>query len=746
MEVPRRAFSDSEDELEMDFNHSPSSFSESASSYTLDSGISSGVPTGSDNSWSPLEIEAGDEYWTTSTDVLFSLEAQSVLVNQAVYFLLTTEGTCVTNSSAYLFHLCRNGCSNILMQSCPELLTHLLVVVRSSSRHGIEVLHFLSGILHYFSHTEEGVEFVLTPEGLEILSHFLESSIDSVLYYTVTTIHNILLVRKSSRDLVRGSQIVNRLIHLLKFSARRCAVECNSTGRTKCSPEYGQVNPKFLAILFDCLHILAYGHEATKRAFLDGGGVRFLLSLLEDTNYEKLLWTGTRLMRVMSAWLPAKLSVLSEDKSLSFLIRCFVCGSLRVIANALWTLRNLSDVAVDKLELSVLMSVVGHLLLQLQHVGIIGPPSTSSSAGDSRDQLALSQCILGILGNLTCGNGAVKSHMVELNGVDLISRVLQSSLSSFDPRPKHTTKDPSIPSENTHLCDSLSSLSLDAVSVSPSLRLRSPSMQSTSSEERELPFNDPSLCSSPGHKSDSLFSYCLAKEIHDQSYSVVNPNQLMIITSPPCSNPISTALRTTTYDPSCPSLAPDIPHSKLNATLDLLEAGFRCLSHLTAGHPKVSTAVSHLFQSRASAQMLNDTISHVFLPLLSHYTTPCDPILYPPKLQQPSSPEPISQLLQLIRAWTMVVHNVYATCCANDSGCPPNRNRSSHKRHAKPLFCHLRRSLRSLSEHLSRLSDLMATRTKDLTVAQDLVHHLMSRITAGSNLGVKTPLASNAPA
>lgn len=393
----------------MDFYSSPSILSESSSSYTLDSGLSSSNQTSSDISFSPFDSEYGDLLLHQNDYLQF--DHQQTFIHQAIHCLLVPDEDCVLNASAYLFHLCKSGFTAVLIQTCPEAISSIFPIVCVSCKN-LQVMHFLSGIMHYLSHTTDGVDFILNSGGVNILAHFLASPVESVLYYTVTTIHNVLLARAAGREIIQRSWVVSHLVRLLNFS-----VNFNSSYEAKCKAkikvENNEINPKFMTVLCDCLQILAYGHEATKKTFLDEGGLNSLLSLITSSGYEKVLWTSTRLLRVLSAWMPAKLEILSRDPACLFFTHCISKRSLRLTANALWTLRNLSDIAVDKLSSNVVSSIIEQVHCELQNV--LSAIQSSPSLGEAKDQYSVARCILGILGNLTCGNNTIKSQLIQVS-------------------------------------------------------------------------------------------------------------------------------------------------------------------------------------------------------------------------------------------------------------------------------------------------------------------------------------------
>lgn len=75
------------------------------------------------------------------------------------------------------------------------------------------------------------------------------SPVESVLFYAITTLHNLLLHQEGAKMAVRLADGLQRMVPLLKKS-----------------------NPKFLAITTDCLQLLSYGNQESKvsRGMLGG--------------------------------------------------------------------------------------------------------------------------------------------------------------------------------------------------------------------------------------------------------------------------------------------------------------------------------------------------------------------------------------------------------------------------------------------------------------------------------------------
>lgn len=82
--------------------------------------------------------------------------------------------------------------------------------------------------------------------GLRALTHMgsclpLSSPVESVLFYAITTLHNLLLYQEGAKMAVRLADGLQKMVPLLNKN-----------------------NPKFLAITTDCLQLLAYGNQESK--------------------------------------------------------------------------------------------------------------------------------------------------------------------------------------------------------------------------------------------------------------------------------------------------------------------------------------------------------------------------------------------------------------------------------------------------------------------------------------------------
>ncbi|KOX80436.1 Armadillo segment polarity protein, partial [Melipona quadrifasciata] len=169
------------------------------------------------------------------------------------------------------------------------------------------------------------------------------------------------------------------------------------------SPMESRDNVKFLAIVTDCLQILAYGNQESKLIILASQGPIELVRIMRSYDYEKLLWTTSRALKVLSVCLSNK-PVIVEAGGMQALAMHLGNPSQRLVQNCLWTLRNLSDAGtkVDGLE-GLLQSLVQ--VLSSTDVNVV-------------------TCAAGILSNLTCNNQRNKVTVCQVGGVDALVRTI----------------------------------------------------------------------------------------------------------------------------------------------------------------------------------------------------------------------------------------------------------------------------------------------------------------------------------
>ncbi|CAH8489942.1 unnamed protein product [Schistosoma turkestanicum] len=643
--------------FEADFD---SSGSDSSSLYNSDSGVSLTTPA-SCNTWPAFDFEHSDDLEYTCCDLISFYEAHSVAVIQVVQSLSDVNIDVVLNAYTYLFHLCKGGYASFIARIYPDIFCNIKIpVFFPSTAKYVDVLHCMSGINNYLSQCSDGLVMIVHYGGLDVINGLLLFPFESVLYFCLAALHNILLSYKTSKSLISRTCISNRLINLLNYSVDCVKLDtpCSLTSPTSIQQS---VNPKFLAVLCDCLYILAYRSESTKKAFKEQGALSSLLRVIMISTYEKVLWTATRLLRVLSAWIPVKCEIIAQDPLLDFFSHCLDCHSSRVIANALWTIRNLSDVAVDKLESDVSVNVVKQLLSRLRFslCNVSYEPYCTTNTGSDNP---VSRCILGALANLTCRNNAAKSYVVRHNGIDLILQILHGEINE-QKNYYHT------------LCDNLSQSILNM------------SLQCKSEDDH-----------SNTHKkhSDNIINNKISNECVEKcpiitttsslSVSLANNNELYqpsLLLSPKSLNFKNSMKNYSTKQKDEFHFLNYTSHhfnddqskimfntSVLNATLDLIEAGIRCLSHLTVGHTELPSVFNYFLHQRFASKLII-SMGTIYLPSLLSF--PFDQHTNLCKDKDTSNNnnsnwefDCLTQILQLTKTWTVLVRNLCVNCHSSE--------------------------------------------------------------------------------
>uniref|UniRef100_A0A8C3GB43 Catenin beta 1 n=1 Tax=Cyclopterus lumpus TaxID=8103 RepID=A0A8C3GB43_CYCLU len=237
--------------------------------------------------------------------------------------LLNDEDQVVVNKAAVMVHqLSKKEASRHALMRSPQMVS---AVVRAMQNTGdVETARCSAGTLHNLSHHREGLLAIFKSGGIPALVKMLGSPVDSVLFYAITTLHNLLLHQEGAKMAVRLAGGLQKMVALL-----------------------ANTNVKFLAITTDCLQILAYGNQESKLIILASGGPQALVNIMRTFTYEKLLWTTSRVLKVLSVCSSNKPAIV-EAGGMQALGLHLTDPSQRLVQNCLWTLRNLSDAATKQ--------------------------------------------------------------------------------------------------------------------------------------------------------------------------------------------------------------------------------------------------------------------------------------------------------------------------------------------------------------------------------------------------------------
>jgi len=293
--------------------------------------------------------------------------------------LLNDEDQVVVSQAAMMVHqLSKKEASRHAIMNSPQMVAALVKAIANTN--DLESTKGAVGTLHNLSMHRQGLLAIFKSGGIPALVKLLSSPVESVLFYTITTLHNLLLHQEGSKMAVRLAGGLQKMVALLQRN-----------------------NVKFLAIVTDCLQILAYGNQESKLIILASQGPLELVRIMRSYDYEKLLWTTSRVLKVLSVCSSNKPAIV-EAGGMQALAMHLGHPSQRLVQNCLWTLRNLSDAGTKIENMDNLMSGLVQLL-------------------NSTD-VNIVTCAAGILSNLTCNNQKNKLTVCTVGGIEALVRTI----------------------------------------------------------------------------------------------------------------------------------------------------------------------------------------------------------------------------------------------------------------------------------------------------------------------------------
>merc|ERR1719154_438377 len=274
--------------------------------------------------------------------------------------------------------LSKKEASRHAIMNSPQMVAALVKAIANTN--DLESTKGAVGTLHNLSMHRQGLLAIFKSGGIPALVKLLSSPVESVLFYTITTLHNLLLHQEGSKMAVRLAGGLQKMVALLQRN-----------------------NVKFLAIVTDCLQILAYGNQESKLIILASQGPLELVRIMRSYDYEKLLWTTSRVIKVLSVCSSNKPAIV-EAGGMQGLAMHLGHPSQRLVQNCLWTLRNLSDAGTKIENMDNLMQGLVQLL-------------------NSTD-VNIVTCAAGILSNLTCNNQKNKLTVCNVGGIEALVRTI----------------------------------------------------------------------------------------------------------------------------------------------------------------------------------------------------------------------------------------------------------------------------------------------------------------------------------
>jgi len=293
--------------------------------------------------------------------------------------LLNDEDQVVVSQAAMMVHqLSKKEASRHAIMNSPQMVAALVKAIANTN--DLESTKGAVGTLHNLSMHRQGLLAIFKSGGIPALVKLLSSPVESVLFYTITTLHNLLLHQEGSKMAVRLAGGLQKMVALLQRN-----------------------NVKFLAIVTDCLQILAYGNQESKLIILASQGPLELVRIMRSYDYEKLLWTTSRVLKVLSVCSSNKPAIVDAG-GMQALAMHLGHPSQRLVQNCLWTLRNLSDAGTKIENLDNLMQGLVQLL--------------------GSTDVNIVTCAAGILSNLTCNNQKNKVTVCQVGGIEALVRTI----------------------------------------------------------------------------------------------------------------------------------------------------------------------------------------------------------------------------------------------------------------------------------------------------------------------------------
>nr|ABW79875.1 beta-catenin-like protein 1 [Schmidtea mediterranea] len=355
------------------------------------------------------------------------IEAESAIPDLIKLINDEDDAVVINEATMMVFQLSKTDAIDAIINS-KEMISCMIEAMNKAEH--AEAVRFLAGAIYNMSQKKNGLKIIFEANVIPCLVKLLGFSMESVLFYAITTLHNLLLYQDGGKEAVRSSGCIPKMVALLQKN-----------------------NIKFLTICTDCLQILAFNHQPSKLEILKHGGPLHLIHIIKSYDYEKLLWTATRVLKVLSVCSANKPVIIREggmDALTNILYHTIQKNtnvepypqvlpaensesyphfSQRLLHNCLWTLRNLSD-AATRLNFDHLLKVLVQILMNAFN---------SFQRQSAHIDTNVITCAAGILSNLTCNNQYNKITFFKLGGVEAILRTIEWNLALTNPNAPNKT-------------------------------------------------------------------------------------------------------------------------------------------------------------------------------------------------------------------------------------------------------------------------------------------------------------------
>eukprot|EP00095_Tigriopus_kingsejongensis_P003843 maker-scaffold20_size707684-snap-gene-3.14 protein:Tk03843 transcript:maker-scaffold20_size707684-snap-gene-3.14-mRNA-1 annotation:"hypothetical protein CAPTEDRAFT_157160" len=270
------------------------------------------------------------------------------------------------------------------VMNSPQLVGEMIRVLGSlgDSRNDERAKEAGSGTLLNLSRYENGRRLIFKTGGIAFLVKLLASPAKSVVFFATQALHNLLAFQPGTKMAIITEGGIQKMVPLLQLR-----------------------DPKFLAVLMDCLQMISFQDSESKLAVNNCDGPTLLLGIIKKGYFnDKVMLATSRLLKVLSTCLYTK-ETLAENGGFFILVkRLSNTRDEKIFKNYLTILRNISDADAN---FYIDQSVINEILKLLQSED---PEIVDVSAG--------------ILGNLTSERPSKKMAVYECGGVEIILKTL----------------------------------------------------------------------------------------------------------------------------------------------------------------------------------------------------------------------------------------------------------------------------------------------------------------------------------
>lgn len=305
--------------------------------------------------------------------ITFNIELCSLLNDDCDQMVLQ-------NAMLMVYQLSRKDSSRHAIADSPNIVASVIrTVMEHENNH--ELVKTAAHLLYNLSQHRQGLLVIFKTCGINCLVKLLGSPVEIVVFYSISSLHNLLLHQEGSKNEIRRCGGLQKMVSLLSRN-----------------------NYKLLTYVTDCLHLMVYGNQESKLILLASGAPQELVRIMKTYTYEKLLWTTSRVLMVLSVCSSNKPAII-QSNGLQALSVHLKNSSERLVQSCLYALRNLSD------DPSIMNENLEQLVTSL--VDLI-----------NSEKANVVLCVTGILSNITCNNQHAKQLVCQVNSIPSLINVL----------------------------------------------------------------------------------------------------------------------------------------------------------------------------------------------------------------------------------------------------------------------------------------------------------------------------------